>query len=177
MYSPCAIPRVFSIFVASLSIFICLSASWELINPASVAASSTSMAPTVLSPSPAPPCVSIARVFADICACSIASFRSSPIIILAQVPTTPIKLGWNISSVFCSRSISFWLAPNMKSFSDIDVVSTLTPSFSSSLPVLKQHPCGPCIIITSVFRSLRVYIDPAMGLGLGCIFLLFNTSL
>ena len=51
----------------------------------------------------------------------------------------------------------------------VRVVTTLTPSLSRSLPVLKQQPCGPCITITSAFKSLKVYKEAAIGLGRGCI--------
>ncbi len=90
---------------------------------------------------------------------------------LTHVPTTPTSFGENISSTLCSVSSSFSEAPKIKSFSDMAVVTTLTPSFSRRRPVLKQQPCGPCNMITSAFISLNVYKDAAIGLGLGCKFI------
>ena len=97
MYFPCAIPRVFSTSVAFSSISICLSASSLVITPHSTAASNTMIAPTVLSPSPDPPCDSTGMTVHGKSAVAIASFKSSPIIILAQVPAIPISFGLNKS--------------------------------------------------------------------------------
>ena len=97
IYFPCAIPRVFSTSVAFSSISICLSDSSRGITPASTAASNAIIAPTVLSPSPDPPCDSTGITVHGKSAVAMASFKSSPIIILAQVPAIPINSGLNAS--------------------------------------------------------------------------------
>ena len=121
----------------------CLSHSSTGITPSLLAASNTAIAPSVLSPSLNPPWDSTASTVASISALWIASFKSSPIIILAQVPTIPTSFGENIDSTSFNVSSSLAEAPKIKSFSDMAVVTTLTPSFSRSLPVLKQQPWGP----------------------------------
>ena len=136
-------PLVFSITVANCSILFWRSISLVDIIPPLAAAFKTAIAPSVLSPSPNPPWDSTVTTFAFMLAFLTASFISSPIIMLTQVPTTPTRSGENISSTLRSVSLSFSDAPNMKSFSDMAVVTTLTPSFSKRRPVLKQQPCGP----------------------------------
>jgi hypothetical protein len=55
------------------------------------------IAPTVLSPSPDPPCDSTGMTVHGKSAVAIASFKSSPMIILAHVPAIPINSGLNVS--------------------------------------------------------------------------------
>ncbi len=93
--------------------------------------------------------------------------RFSPIIIEAQVPTTPIRPGRKRSSIPLRMRTSFSSAPKMRSLSCMPVVITLTPASSSRLAAMKPQPAGPCIRMMSASRSRSVYIAAMMGFGLG----------
>ena len=101
---------------------------------------------------------------------------SSPIMVLAHVPTTATVFGLNLFLTSLRVLTRGSVPPNMRSLSFSAEVTTLTPAFSSGLEAMKLHPAGPCSTMTSTSMSRTVYIAATMGLGRGWMTAVFTGS-
>ena len=158
-------PTFFSSLVAAFISDIWRSHSWGSMIPASLPASRALMAPRVLSPMH--PWQSTGKTLALMPALLIDLAMSSPMIMLAQVPTTATVSGWNLSSTCFRVLISGSSPPNTRSLSLMPDVTTLTSASSSGLDAMKLQPAGPCSTMTSTSMSRSVYIAATMGFGRG----------
>ena len=94
---------------------------------------------------------------------------SSPMMELAQVPTTATVFGSNLARTSLSVRIRGSEPPKMRSSSFRAEVTTLTPAFSSGREAMKLQPAGPCRTMTPTSMSRRVYMAATMGFGRGWI--------
>ena len=161
-------PFFFSRSVAALRRAVWRSHSSLEITPALAPALRARMAPIVLS-AMHPLQSTLKRLQSPLSTLPMAADTSSPIMVLAHVPTTAIVRGWNLCIASLAVRIRGSAPPNMRSLSLRAEVTTLTPAFSRGREAMKQHPAGPWVTMTSTSMSRRVYMAATMGLGRGCI--------
>ena len=113
------------------------------------------------------PWQSTGNTLASMPACLIDLAMSSPMIMLAHVPTTATVFGWNFSSTCLSVLMRGSSPPKTRSLSLMPEVTTLTLASSRGLEAMKQQPDGPCSTMTSMSMSRSVYMAATMGFGRG----------